>query len=86
MLDKQLSNHHYVAGENISIADFAIYPWSLHPDTEGVDIKDYPQIQSWQKLMEQRIGVQKGMALLADANKDTSKKMSDEQHKKLFGA
>lgn len=85
VLEKQLSNHHYVAGERISIADFAIYPWSLHPDTEGVDINDYPQIQSWQKLMEQRQGVQKGMKLLADANKNKPKDMSDEQHKKLFG-
>lgn len=84
VLEKQLSNHHYVAGDHISIADFAIYPWSLHPETEGVDIKDYPQIQSWQKLMQQRQGVQKGMELLSDA-KDHSKDMSDEQHKKLFG-
>lgn len=84
VLDKQLSDHPYVAGNDISIADFAIYPWSLHPDTEGVDISDYPQIQSWQKLMQQREGVQKGMELLADT-KDKSKNMSDEQHKKLFG-
>lgn len=84
VLDKQLSDHPYVAGNDISIADFAIYPWSLHPDTEGVDITDYPQIQSWQKLMEQREGVQKGMELLADT-KSKSKDMSDEQHKKLFG-
>ena len=84
VLDKQLSKHSYVAGDDVSIADFAIYPWSLHAESEGVDISQYPQIQSWQKLMEKRKAVQRGMELLKDINNKPDE-MSDEQHKKLFG-
>lgn len=85
VLDKQLSKNDYVAGSEYTIADMAIYPWSLNTEYKGVDINDYPNIQRWQKLLEAREGVKKGMAIMQEYRGNDPSKMSAEQHKKLFG-
>ena len=84
VLDKQLSKNNFVAGAQYSIADMAIYPWSLHSETQGVDLNEYPYIQRWQKTMEAREAVQRGMTFMEEYKADPST-MTPEQHKKLFG-
>ena len=48
VLERQLSEHAYVAGENYTIADIAIFPWvgALAPLMQ-VDMSPYPATLAW---------------------------------------
>ncbi|PHV12797.1 glutathione binding-like protein [Chitinimonas sp. BJB300] len=64
VLNKQLAERDYVAGE-YSIADIALYPWTLSTDKQGVSLADYPHVQAWQARMAVKPGVQRGLAVPA---------------------
>ena len=67
VLDKQLANNSYIAGEEYSIADIAIWPWygnlvlgNLYNAAEFLDVKSYTHVLRWAKQIEQRPAVQRG--------------------------
>ncbi|WP_417698514.1 glutathione-dependent disulfide-bond oxidoreductase [Psychromonas sp.] len=67
VLDKQLANNTFVAGEEISIADMAIWPWygnlvlgNLYDAAEFLQVETYTHVIRWAKLLEQRQGFQRG--------------------------
>jgi len=64
VLDKQLANHDYVAGD-YSIADMAIYPWSsvayaIVKASTGTTCRN---VEKWHELVSARPAVQAGMAI-----------------------
>lgn len=81
VVDRQLADNDFLAGDEYSIADIAVYPWSMCYGMEGVDITNYPHIQRWQEMISQRPAVKKGMNML----KDHKREMSEEDRKVLFG-
>ncbi|GGB06008.1 glutathione-dependent disulfide-bond oxidoreductase [Agarivorans gilvus] len=67
VLDKQLAQHPYIAGEHYSIADIAIWPWygnlvlgKLYEAAEFLDVTSYTHVLRWAKQVEQRTAVQRG--------------------------
>jgi len=67
VLDKQLANNTYVAGEEYSIADMAIFPWygslvlgRLYDAAEFLQVESYTNVMRWAKLLDSREGVQRG--------------------------
>jgi len=67
VLDKQLSKHTYVAGEEYSIADIAIWPWygnlvlgNLYEAAEFLQVEGYTHVMRWAKMLEKREAVQRG--------------------------
>ena len=67
VLDKQLANNTFVAGEEYSIADMAIWPWygnlvlgNLYDAAEFLQAESYTHVMRWAKSLEQREGVQRG--------------------------
>ncbi len=67
VLDKQLAQHPYIAGEHYSIADIAIWPWygnlvlgKLYDAAEFLDVTSYTHVLRWAKQVEQRTAVQRG--------------------------
>jgi len=65
VLERQLSaTGAYVAGD-YSIADMAIYPWTLRHDWQGIDLSLYPNVERWQALMASRPAVVKGISIPA---------------------
>lgn len=67
VLDKQLAKNTFVAGEELSIADIAIWPWygnlvlgNLYDAAEFLQVETYTNVVRWAKLLEQREGVQRG--------------------------
>jgi GST-like protein len=67
VLDRQLSNHEFIAGDHYSIADMAIWPWygllahgSLYEAGEFLQVKDYKHLQRWTKQLLERPAVQRG--------------------------
>ena len=68
VLDRQLSISTYVAGENYTIADIAIYPWIFAAKTFLKDalkesFANKPALARWLALVESRPAVQRGMQI-----------------------
>ncbi|WP_428775306.1 glutathione-dependent disulfide-bond oxidoreductase [Vibrio sp.] len=67
VLDKQLAKHTYVAGEEYTIADIAIWPWygnlvlgRAYDAAEFLQVHTYENVVRWAKMLDQRQGVQRG--------------------------
>lgn len=67
VLDKQLAKHTFIAGEEMSIADIAIWPWygnlalgKAYNAGEFLDVESYTHVQRWAKMMLERPAVQRG--------------------------
>lgn len=67
VLDKQLANNDYIAGEEYSIADMAIWPWygnlvlgNAYDAAEFLQVHTYTNVLRWAKQLEQREGVKRG--------------------------
>ncbi len=65
LLDKQLSQHEYLAGD-LSIADIAHYPWIKLADWAGINIDNYDAIKAWLLRLDARQSFIKGMAVPED--------------------
>ncbi|MBW3567055.1 MAG: glutathione S-transferase N-terminal domain-containing protein [Proteobacteria bacterium] len=81
IMDQRLSEAPYFAGPDYSIADIAIYPWTLTSEKQGVDINDYPKLKEWQKTVGGRPAVKRGMDVLRDRKRE----LTSEDKKVLFG-
>ena len=64
VLDRQLSDHAYVAGD-YSIADIAIYPWVMASPYMQVSFEDYPHLSRWVGTLQSRPAVKAGMSILS---------------------
>ena len=67
VLDKQLASNRFIAGDEYSIADIAIWPWYgnlvrgvLYEAAEFLDVKSYQNVQRWAEEIFQRPAVQRG--------------------------
>jgi GST-like protein len=68
VLDKRLAETEFVAGENYSIADIAIWPWygQLALDriydgaAEFLSVGDYKNLQRWARAIDERPAVKRG--------------------------
>jgi glutathione S-transferase len=62
VLDKRLAGRDYVAGD-YSIADMAIWPWTVPWKMQGIILDEFPALNAWYARMEARPAVAKAMAL-----------------------
>ncbi len=67
VLDKQLEKYEYIAGEQYSIADIAIWPWygelvqgELYEAAEFLSVHSYKHVLRWANQLSERTGVQRG--------------------------
>ncbi|WPP01958.1 glutathione-dependent disulfide-bond oxidoreductase [Pseudomonas sp. HR96] len=68
VLDRRLAQSRYLAGDNYSIADIAVWPWygqlvrgNLYSAAEFLDVQSYTHVQRWAEEIAQRPAVQRGM-------------------------
>jgi GST-like protein len=66
VMNTQLGQSAYLAGNAFTIADIATWPWMINPERRGVDMALYPNVQRWFEEILARPGVQRGLQLLAD--------------------
>ncbi|MGR3614582.1 MAG: glutathione-dependent disulfide-bond oxidoreductase [Paracoccaceae bacterium] len=67
VLDRQLANNTYIAGEDYTIADMAIWPWygqlvlgRLYSAAEFLDVESYENVMRWAKAIDARPAVSRG--------------------------
>ena len=82
VLDIQLADNEFVAGDFVSIADMAIWPWASLWEGQQQTLDDKPNLNRWLDIMTARPGVQKGRALFAEKRKPPQD--NPDSHKVLF--
>ena len=67
VLDKQLAQHQFVAGDEYTIADMAVWPWfgnvvlgNVYDAAEFLDAGSYKHVQRWAKEVAARPAVKRG--------------------------
>lgn len=86
VLDKHLSFNEYMAGEEYSIADMAIWPWygglvlgKLYDAATFLQVDDYKHLQRWANQIAERPAVQRGIIVNKTWGDDAQLK---ERHRK----
>jgi GSH-dependent disulfide-bond oxidoreductase len=74
VLDRQLGEHEYIAGNEYSIADIATWPWVGVYGWAGVSEEGLPNLKRWLALVGERPAVQRGRNLPPSADKDADRK------------
>ena len=82
VMDKQLATRKFIACNQYSIADIAIFPWLRSWENQGIDWADYPHMKRWFDLIAARPAVQRGVSVLADLRKPLT---GDKEREMLFG-
>ena len=66
VLDRQLAKAAFVAGDFLSVADFAIWPWASLWQGQSQTLTDKPHLARWLAVMGARDGVRRGRAVAAE--------------------
>jgi len=62
VLDRRLEGRDFVCGDDMTIADIAIYPWLRGYKWSKVDITVYENVMNWIDRVRARPGVERGLA------------------------
>jgi len=83
VLNKQLEGRDFICGD-LSIADFACWPWIVPYERQGQKLEDFPNLKAWFERMKARPAVAKGFAVGREL-REQQPLMTDEAKKILFG-
>lgn len=83
VLNKQLEGKAYICGE-LSIADFAAWPWIVPYERQSQNLDDFPNVKRWFFAMKERPAIAKGYAVGREL-REQQPLMTDEAKKVLFG-
>ena len=86
VMNHQLGQTTYLAGNHYTIADIATWPWIINPERRGVDMALYPNVQRWFEEILARPAVQRGLALLADERKMHERAPTEAERDMLYGS
>jgi GSH-dependent disulfide-bond oxidoreductase len=83
VLDKQLGNRAFVAGDGYSIADMAIYPWIVPFRAQHQDIDDTPALKRWFESIRARPATERAYARGEEIS-PAGQPLSEEARRNLF--
>ena len=83
VLDKRLGQSAFVAGDDYTIADIAIFPWLRSWQNQGIDWADFPTLKAWFDGIAARPAVQRGVEVLAGLRKPLH---TPKERENLFGS
>ncbi len=84
VIDTRLADNTYLAGDEYSIADIAVWPWLL-PHRQGQDLADLPNLKRWRDNVKNRPAVIKGREVMKDTLPVGDVKEDKERFSILFG-
>jgi len=82
VMNNRLYDRRYLAGDHYTIADMAAFPWATYHEAQRIDLDEFKYVKRWYRELEQRPGLQRGMALGSEQNQDYSG-LSEEDIKRL---
>lgn len=84
VIDRRLKGREWIAADQYSIADMAIFPWLRDPAKQGVDIAEFPEVERWRQKIWKRPAVVGALEVLKDRGRRGP--MSDKQWEIMYGA
>ena len=82
VMNRQIARHRYIAGDEYTIADIAIFPWLRSWKNQGIDWNDHPHLKGWFDEIAARPAVMRGVEVLASQRKPIT---DDKAREMLFG-
>ena len=83
VIDKRLASSKFIACNQYTIADMAIFPWLRNWKNQGIELSEYPHLQAWYGRLAARPAVQRGVEILAHLRKPIT---DDKSRELLFGS
>ena len=68
VLDRRLADRNFVAGDEYSIADMAIYPWIVSHKWQSQKLEDFPHVERWFNHIKQRPATVRAYELVQKVN------------------
>ncbi|WP_219337720.1 glutathione binding-like protein [Pseudomonas sp. Xaverov 259] len=68
VLERRLADRAFVAGEDYSIADMAIYPWIVSHKWQSQRLEDFPHVQRWFNSIKERPATVRAYELVQKVN------------------
>lgn len=68
VLDRRLADRAFVAGEDYSIADMAIYPWIVSHKWQSQRLEDFPHVLRWFNSIKERPATVRAYELVQKVN------------------
>ena len=62
VMDKRLEERDWLAADEFSIADIAVFPWAMRHEWQGISLDEFPNMKRWYEIVESRPGVKRGLA------------------------
>ena len=62
VMDKRLDDRDWLAADEFSIADIAVFPWAMRHEWQGISLDEFPNMKRWYEVVESRPGVKRGLA------------------------
>jgi len=84
VLDRRLGAAAWLAGDEYSVADIAVFPWVRSNSRKGEKLgADLPNVRRWYAAIDARPAVQRGLAVLSDRQRTGP--MDAKARENLFG-
>jgi GST-like protein len=86
-LDERLAAREWIAGQNYSIADIAIFPWAGYLEQHGFAPEAHPNLLRWRQTIAARPAVARMQQRFGQAfgEQDTRRNATPEQLDRFFG-
>lgn len=62
VVNSQLADREYIAGDRYTIADIALFTWLRTYEELDLDMSPFPEVRTWLHRLEQRPAVKRGLA------------------------
>ena len=85
VIDRRLAESEYIAADEYTIADVAVFPWLVPHENQGQNLEDYPNLKRWYETVKNRPAVGRGLELFAERRRQLTRDMYEETRSTLFG-
>jgi len=62
VMDGRLADNEWLAASEFTIADIAIFPWTMRYEWQGISLDEFPNVKRWYEAIDARSGVRRGLA------------------------
>jgi GST-like protein len=85
VMERSLSQREYLGDDEYSIADIAAWPWLVPYRRFGQSMDDYPSVRRWFDAIKARPAVERGMAVLREAQRPAGRPLDEAARAVMFG-
>lgn len=83
VIERRLAASRFIAGEDYSIADIAIFPWLRSWEKQGIELAEFPHLKTWFEGIAARPAVLRALDLMAGLRKP---ERDAQEREVLFGS